>query len=175
MAKWALQILRQRSQAQLELVQQIKSASRRWDERPQRDLADRIFDSRDWDFVSRYTSLKIRKTFQKERALLAVSWLRRAKAEASLAMQQHRNAARHSKNLELYTETKLVLTHFFFLFLCNCLTTLIWFHGAFATRQMVLHVLHWNVRLHSELEDLLLVVDSASQIYSGRNLGPRTL
>jgi hypothetical protein len=168
-AKWALQILKQRSHAQIELVQQLKRTSRRWDAQPRRDLAERIFDSRDWKFVSRYTSLEIRKAFQKERALLAISWLQRAKSEISLAMQQHRKATRHSHNLELYTETKLVLTHFFFALLCHCLITLIWFHGAFATRRIVLEALHLNVRLHSKFEDLILVVGSASQVYSDRN------
>jgi hypothetical protein len=175
MANWALQIHKQRSKTHLELVHQIKRSSRRWDARPQRDLAERIFDSRDWEFVSRWTSIEIQKAFQKERAFLAISWLRRAKSEVSLAMQQHAKATKHSKNLELYTETKLFLTYRFFVLLCSCLIAFIWFDGAFATYRIVLRALHLNVRLHGKLEDLMLVVGAASQVCSGGNFGRRAL
>jgi hypothetical protein len=174
MARWAFQVLRRHTQAHVELVE-LKRNAPPLGTHTQRQLADKIFDSRDWDFISRRTSPEIQKAFQTERAFLAIAWLQRAKREISHVMKQHAKATRRSENLELYTETKLVLTHFFFVLLCNCLIALIWFRGAFATRQIVLRALHLNLRLRSNFENLILTLDSARPICSDKNLGRRAI
>jgi hypothetical protein len=171
---WTLQILKQRSEAQTKLVEQLRRARHRG-VHTQRELADRIFDSQDWEFVSCETSLEIQKVFQKERAVLAICWLQRARSETSHALWQNAKAIARSKNVELYTKKELVVNYSLFLVLCSFLIVLIRFRGAFATQRGVNHALHLNARLCNDFKDLIMVVEAARPIYSDANFGRREI
>src|SRR5258708_23638628 len=54
-----------------------------------RDLGERIFGPQDWDFVSRDTPSEIQRMFQRERPVLAISWLRRTRLQVSQVMRAH--------------------------------------------------------------------------------------
>src|SRR5713226_5526531 len=92
----------------------------------QRDLGERIFGPQDWDFVSRETPSEIQRMFQRERTVLAISWLRRTRMRVSQVMRAHVAVARQSEDLQLATEIRLALSYVLFLVLCDFLIGLIW-------------------------------------------------
>src|SRR5216683_3982211 len=82
---------------------------------PHRDLGERIFGPQDWDFVSRDTPSEIQRMFQRERTLLALTWLRRTRLQVSQVMRAHVAVAHQSDDLQIATEMRLALSYFLFL------------------------------------------------------------
>lgn len=129
---------------------------------PHRDLGERIFSAQDWDFVSRDTHLEIQRMFQRERTVLAISWLRRTRMRVSEVMRAHLPVAGHSKDLQLAMEIRLALSYVLFLVLCEFLIGLIWLRGPVRTRRIVGQTFHWATRLRAVFEQLMAIVDPAN-------------
>ena len=126
-----------------------------------RDLGDRIFRSPDWDFVTRKTSLDIQRIFQRDRAALAISWLRRGRQHVSQAMREHATAVRRNGDLRFATEIGLALRFALFLALCNFLIVLVRLRGLAHTRRLIEQSVHVSARIRATIEQLLAVVDPA--------------
>ncbi len=129
---------------------------------PRRDLGERIFDPRDWDFVRCETTSEIQRMFQRERAVLAICWLRRTHRQVSLVMRAHAAEARRSKNLQPAMELKLLLSYLSLVMLCDFLIGLVWLRGPVRTRRIVRHTFQWTARLRAAFEQLMAVVDPAN-------------
>jgi len=136
---------------------------------PHRDLGERIFGPEDWDFVSRDTPSEIQRMFQRERTVLAISWLRRTRKRVSQVMRAHVAVAHQSKDLQLATEIRLALSYFLFLILCNSLIGWVWLHGPVRTRKVVGQTLQWAAQLRRAFEQLMARVDPASCRVVGTN------
>jgi hypothetical protein len=126
------------------------------------DLGERIFGLEDWDFVSRNMSSEIHKMFLRERATLAISWLRRTRTRISLVMRTHAAAVGQIEDLHLATELKLALNYFVFLILCDLLIAWIWLHGPVRTRKMVDQTLRTVTWLRGVFEQLMARTDPAT-------------
>jgi hypothetical protein len=126
-----------------------------------RDLGERIFRSRDWDFVTGKTSLDIQRIFHHERSALAISWLRRGRRDVSQAMREHAIAVRRNGDLQFATEIRLALGFTLFLALCNFLIVLVRLHGLAHTRRLIEQSAHVSARIRATIEQLLAVVDPA--------------
>ena len=116
----------------------------------------------DWDFVSRNMPSDIQRTFQRERAILAISWLRRTRARISLVMRAHVAAVGQIEDLRLATELKLALSYFVFLILCDLLIAWIWLRGPIRTRRTVGKTLRTVAWLRGAFERLMARVDSVN-------------
>src|SRR5260221_9678839 len=103
----------------------------------QRDLGERIFGPQDWDFVSRETPPEIHRMFQRERTVLAISWLRRTRLQVSQVMRSHLAVAQKSEDLKLTTEIRLATSYLLFLVLCNSLIGWIRLLGPVRARKIV--------------------------------------
>jgi len=114
---------------------------------PHGDLRERIFGLQDWHFVLRETPEEIQRMFQRERTVLVISWLRRERSRVSQVMRAHVGVARQSENLQLATETRLALSYFLFLVLCNSLIGWVWFYGPVRTRKLVGQTLKWAAQV----------------------------
>ncbi len=143
--------------------------------RAQRDLGERIFGPQDWDFVSRETSSEIQRTFQRERRVLALAWLRRTRLQVSKVMRAHLVVAQRSEDLQLATEMRLALSYFLFLILCNSLIGWVWLHGPVRTRKVVGQTLQWASQLRRSFEQLMARVDPASCRVVGTNFNHGTV
>jgi hypothetical protein len=82
------------------------------------ELSARIFSREDSDFVSIETSVHVTRAFERERATLALAWLRGVRAEVSHLFRSHLKAARQNQDLRPAAELRLA-----FHFLCFQLTT----------------------------------------------------
>lgn len=126
------------------------------------DLGERIFGLEDWDFVSRNMSSEIQKMFLRERAILAISWLRRTRRSTSLVMRAHVAAAQQTEDLQFAPELKLALSYLLFLILCDSLIGWIWLRGPVRTRKMVGRTLRMVAWLRRAFEQLMARVDPAN-------------
>ena len=109
--------------------------------RPPQELADRIFDDRDWRFVSSKTGPDVQNTFLRERRSIALSWLRQTRSQARQLMRFHRTAVRHNVELKASLEMKLAANYLAFLILCGILQALIRMRGPFRAQKMAGHAL----------------------------------
>jgi len=142
---------------------------------PHRELGERIFGPEDWDFVSRDTPSEIRRMFQRERTVLALSWLRRTRLQVSQVMRAHVAVAQQSDDLRLATEIRLALSYFLFLILCNSLIGWVWFQGPVRTRKIVGQTLQWAAQLRGAFEQLMASVDPASCRVAGTHFNRGTI
>jgi hypothetical protein len=126
------------------------------------DIGERIFDLEDWDFVSRNEPTEIKKMFLQERAILAVSWLRRTRRHVSLVMRAHVVAVQQIEDLQLAQELKLALSYLVFLILCDILIGYIWLRGPIRTRKIVGQTLFTMVWLRGAFEQLMARLDPAN-------------
>jgi hypothetical protein len=126
------------------------------------DLGERIFGLEDWHFVSRSMSSEIQEMFLRERAILAISWLRRTRRGASLVMRAHVAAAQQIEDLQLASELKLALSYLLCLILCDFLIGWIWLRGPVRTRKMVSRTLRTLAQLRGVFEQLMARIDPAT-------------
>jgi hypothetical protein len=140
-----------------------------------RDLGERIFGLEDWEFGTRNMSSEIQEMFLRERAILAISWLRRTKRHVSLVMRAQTVAAQQAKDLQLAVELKLALNYLVFLILCDLLIGWIWLRGPVRTRNMVGRTLRTMAWLRGAFEDLIARIDPANSKARGPNFGQRAV
>ena len=141
----------------------------------QRDLGERIFGPQDWDFVSRQTPSEIQRMFQRERTVLALTWLRRTRLQVSQVMRAHVAVVHQSDDLQIATEIRIALSYFLFLFLCNSLIGWVWLHGPVRTRKIVRQTFQWAAQLRGVFEQLMARVDPASCRVAGTNFNQGTV
>ena len=174
LAVWAWQSFIAR-QSGAELLMPWGRRSRAGSAVPHRDLGERIFGPRDWDFVLRETPSEIQRMFLLERTVLALAWLRRTRLQVSQVMRAHVAVAQQNDDLQLATEMRLALSYFLFLILCNSLIGWVWLQGPVRTRKIVRQTLRRAVRLRDTFEQLMATVDPASCRVVGANFNRGTL
>lgn len=160
-ALWARQIFVTRK-SRIEVIVPRKHQAAGGSTASHGDLGERIFGLEDWDFVSRHMSSEIREMFLRERAVLAISWLRRMRTRISVIMHAHLAAVGQIEDLHLPTELKLALNYLVFLILCDLLIAWIWLRGPVRTRKMVGQTLRTVAWLRGAFEQLMARVDPAN-------------
>jgi len=158
-ALWARQIFLTRK-SRIELIVPQKRQPTGGSIALHRDHGERIFDLGDWDFVSRNAPSEIQEMFLRERAILAVSWLRRTRTRISLVMRAHVAAVGQIDDLHLATELKLALNYLVLLILCDLLIVWIWLRGPVRTRKMVGRTLRTMAWLRGAFEQLMARVSA---------------
>jgi len=173
LAWWVWDAIAHRGAAEVLAPRQHRSSVR--SAGSQRDLGERIFGLQDWDFVSGETFPEIQRMFQRERTVLAIAWLRRARLQVSQVMRAHVAGAQQSEDLQLATEIRLALSYFLFLILCNSLIGWVWLYGPVRTRKIVGQSLLWATQLRGAFEQLMARVDPASCRVVGTNFNHGTV
>ncbi|PYU63318.1 MAG: hypothetical protein DMG55_00860 [Acidobacteria bacterium] len=158
-ALWARQLFLTRK-SRIELIVSQKRQPTSGSSASHRDHGERIFDLGDWDFVSRNAPSEIQEMFLRERAILAISWLRRTRARISLVMRAHVAAVGQIDDLHLATELKLALSYLVVLTLCDLLIAWIWLRGPVRTRKMVGRTLRTMSWLRGAFEQLMARVSA---------------
>jgi len=173
-ALWARQIFLTRK-SRIELIVPRKHQATSRSTASHGDLGERIFDLVDWDFVSRNMPSEIQKMFLRERAILAISWLRRTRTRISLVMRAHVAVVGQIEDLHRATELKLALNYLVVLILCDFLIAWIWLRGPVRTREMVGRTLRTVAWLRGAFEQLMARVDPASCRAVGTNFNHGTV
>jgi hypothetical protein len=85
------------------------------------EFVARIFSPDDWEFVSATGSPQLEKLFRRERKVVALAWVHQTSLAVRRIMREHTQAARHSRDLQFVTESKLVLLYAELMLLCGML------------------------------------------------------
>ena len=100
-------------------------------------LVDRLFGSEDWEFVAKQDSPRVKRLFLQQRAALALSWLRAARASATRLIRAHSASARKNSRLEPLVELRVIVDYLVFQMLCQMIAAVIRFRGPVAMRRLV--------------------------------------
>jgi hypothetical protein len=84
-------------------------------------IADAVFSRRDWAFVQQEFSPPLNSLFIRERRALAIHWLRDCLARIHSVRANHLRQSRHSQDLNVFAEAKLLLLFLYLSALCRCL------------------------------------------------------
>lgn len=79
------------------------------DGKPRAEIVSRVFSAEDQKFIYHLESPRLRKMYQQERRKVALHWVVRTSRDVTKIMRAHRLASRKSQNLDVRTETKLLL------------------------------------------------------------------
>jgi hypothetical protein len=95
------------------------------DGKPRAEIVFRVFSAEDQKFIYHLQSPRLRRMYQQERRKVALHWVVRTARDVKKIMQAHRLASRESQNLDVRTETKLLLQYLRLRLTCALLILLI--------------------------------------------------
>jgi hypothetical protein len=103
------------------------------------EFVSRIFSSDDSEFVSATRSPQLRQLFRRERKAVALLWVQQTSAAVQRIMDEHRQLARVSRNLEFVTEAKLLLLYAELMLICGALFAAIQSAGPLSLRRLAIY------------------------------------
>jgi hypothetical protein len=103
-------------------------------------IAEAVFSPRDWTFIQQEFSQHLNSLFILERRALAIHWLRDCLAGIHAVRANHLRQSRHSQDLSVLAEAKLLLLFFYLSALCRCLLFTVQFVHPAAPRAVALYV-----------------------------------
>jgi hypothetical protein len=103
------------------------------------DLAEHIFSPLDWTLINGLRNTELAELFHRERKAIALFWVRHTSRMVQQVMREHAEAARASRNLEFWTELKLVLQYSELRLACGVLYAAIQVGGPLWLRGLALH------------------------------------
>ena len=95
------------------------------DGKPRAEIVSRVFSDEDQKFIYHLESPRLRRMYQQERRKVALHWVVRTARDVKKIMRAHRLASRQSQNLDVRTETKLLLQYLRLRITCALLILLI--------------------------------------------------
>jgi hypothetical protein len=81
------------------------------DGKPRAEIIFRVFSAQDQKFIDHLQSRRLRRMYHEERRKVALHWVVRTARDVKMIMRAHRLASRKSQNLDVRTETKLLLQY----------------------------------------------------------------
>jgi len=84
-------------------------------------IAEAIFSPRDWLFIRQESSSDLNLIFLHQRRALAIHWLQDCLTAIRAVRANHLRQSRHSQDLNVLAEVRLLLLFFYFSVLCRCL------------------------------------------------------
>jgi hypothetical protein len=103
------------------------------------ELAERIFSPRDWTLVQELKNAELSELFRRERKSVALLWVRHTSVAIRQVMREHAEAARASRNFEVWTELKLIGQYVELRLICGILYASIQIGGPLWLRGWAIH------------------------------------
>lgn len=100
------------------------------------EFVQRIFSSRDAEFVARANSSELSRLFLEERRTLALFWVRQTSLGVRQIMHKHAEASRAATDLDLRTELRVFVRYAKLRALCSTLTILLHLVGPHKLRSL---------------------------------------
>lgn len=104
-----------------------------------RFLGDTIFSEEDWDFIRREEAPFLTRLFIEERRSLAAEWLKDSAARIRAVRANHLRNSRHSENLDVVAELKLLLLFLYLISLCRSMLVVVRVAQPTTPRRLALH------------------------------------
>lgn len=102
-------------------------------------LGKRVFSDQDWKFVQREQSPSLNKLFIKERRAVITHWLLATASRLRAIRTNHLQHSRHSTNLDIQAELKLMFLFLYLSLLCRLLLLLVRFSHPTVPSALVQH------------------------------------
>jgi hypothetical protein len=109
------------------------------DDGPCPEIVSRIFSAEDRAFVAALHSRRLLRLYRTERSKVALHWVGTISQEVRRIMREHRLQSRHSQNLDVAIETKLLLQYLRLQVVCGLLFVLIRSFGPQAVCTLAAH------------------------------------
>jgi len=119
-------------------------------------LGNLVFSDQDWDFIRREQSPSLNKLFIKERRAVITHWLLASSSRLRTIHANHVQNSRHSANLDVFAEIRLLLLFSYLAFLCRSLLLIARFSHPSATSVLALHFQSKANRLFSSVPRVLV-------------------
>jgi hypothetical protein len=119
------------------------------------EFVARVFAPDDSQFVSSMKSPQLQKLFYTERKAVALVWVQQTSVAIQRTMQEHKEMARASEDLEFSTEMKLLLLYAELMCICGLLFVAIQSAGPMWLRRLALYADSQSQRLARVQESLL--------------------
>jgi len=103
-------------------------------------IAEAVFSPRDWLFIQQQSSPALNSLFIHERRALAIHWLRDCLAAIHSVRANHLRQSRHSRDLSVLAEARLLILFFYFSALCRCLLVAVRFVQPSVPRATALYI-----------------------------------
>jgi len=103
-------------------------------------IAEAVFSPRDWTFIQQEFSQDLNSLFLHERRALAIHWLRDCLAGIHAVRVNHLRQSRHSQDLNVLAEAKLLLHFIYLSALCRGLLFAVQFVHPAAPRSIALYL-----------------------------------
>jgi len=109
------------------------------DNREFSSLGQRVFSDRDWNFIQREQSPALNKLFVSERRAVIAHWLRESAARLRAVRVNHVQNSRHSANLDVLEEARLLFVFSYLGLLCWALLLIVRFSHPSAPNALAVH------------------------------------
>jgi len=119
------------------------------------ELSARIFNPEDSEFVAAETSQEISDSFRRQRAALALDWLREVRTQVRLLMRAHRRASRGNPSVSPSSELRVGFEFLLFQLTSGILYLVIWLFGPLHAARFVGYSLEWAGQFRKMTENLL--------------------
>jgi hypothetical protein len=119
------------------------------------EILSRVFGHEDREFIDEFRSKALKAAFQRERKLIAQTWVRETMAEIRTVIREHGHATRTSHDLQIGIEARIYLRYSALQMACVFLFLLIRIAGPTPVRQFSLYVYRMAERLNHTHELLL--------------------
>jgi len=103
-------------------------------------VAEAVFSLRDWTFIQQQSSPLLYSLFVHERRALAIHWLRDCLAQIRAVRANHLQQSRHTSDLNVLREAKLLLLFFYLAAMCRCLLVAVRLVHPSTPRAVALHI-----------------------------------
>ena len=103
-------------------------------------VAEAVFSPRDWLYIQKESSRSLNALFVEERRAIAICWLRACLAAIRLVRANHLRQSRHSQDLNLPAEVRLLLRFFYLATLCRGLLLMVRFVHPSTPRAIALYI-----------------------------------
>ena len=90
-------------------------------------VAEAVFSPRDWQYIQKESSPSLNALFVQERRAIAIRWLHDCLAAIRIVRTNHLRQSRHSQDLNLLAEARLLLRFFYLATLCRALLLMVQF------------------------------------------------
>lgn len=132
-------------------------------------FVDRLFSEQDWKFARGHASSHIPSLFDRERKIVALSWLKQTQEHVARLMDFHLRMARQRSDLKPLVEIKLTFEYVQFQLLCMLLAGLIRMVGPIRVRSLAGYAASAATRLGKVSEKVLADLNNAVPVRAEGN------
>jgi hypothetical protein len=134
-------------------------------------VAEAVFSPRDWLYIQKESSPALNALYVHERRVIAIHWLRDCLVAIRFVRANHLRQSRHSQDLNLLAEARLLLRFFYFATLCRVLLCMVQFVHPSTPHAIALYIQNLAANILPGAESDMILSSVAVREVSRERLG----